>query len=190
MNAPLPLAVPRLQLPRHYRVEHADADTRAAALRLRRAVFCDEQRLFSGDDGDAIDAHAMLLVARPVIADEVTVDTAALGPVVGTVRIHTLAPRVWQGSRLAVAAEFRRVGAIGGALIQLAVRSASTLGCDRFIAQVQERNVALFRRLHWESVDTISLHGHPHHLMEADLAHYPAFADGEPMRVELRRGQP
>jgi len=191
MNAPLPLSATRLQLPRHYRVEHADADTRAAALRLRQAVFCDEQRLFAGDDGDAIDAHAMLLVARPVLADadEVRVDTATLGPVVGTVRIHRLAPRVWQGSRLAVAAEFRRVGAIGGALIQLAVRSANTLGCDRFIAQVQERNVALFRRLHWESVKTISLYGQPHHLMEAALAHYPAFADGEPMRVELRRGR-
>lgn len=186
MNAPLPLAA-RIQLPRHFRVEHADAETLAAALRLRRAVFCDEQGLFVGDDRDAIDAHAMMLVARPVTSDAEASDDADLGPVVGTVRIHTLAPRVWQGSRLAVAADFRRVGAIGGALIQLAVRSAATLGCDRFVAQVQARNVALFRRLHWESVDTISLHGQPHHLMEADLAHYPAFATDEAMRVEVRR---
>lgn len=187
MNAPLPLAA-RIQLPRHYHVEHADADTRAAAMRLRRAVFCDEQGLFVGDDRDAIDAHALLLVARPVVAQAEEHDDAAPGPVVGTVRIHRLAPRVWQGSRLAVAHDFRRVGAIGGALIQLAVRSATTLGCDRFVAQVQARNVALFRRLHWESVETISLHGQPHHLMAADLAHYPAFAAGEAMRVEVRRG--
>lgn len=181
MNAPLPLAA-RIQLPRHYHVEHADAETRAAALHLRRAVFCDEQGLFIDDDRDAIDEHAMLLVARPVL------DDTDFGPVVGTVRIHRIAPRVWQGSRLAVAAEFRRVGAIGGALIQLAVRSANTLGCDRFIAQVQAPNVPFFRRLHWESVEAITLHGQPHWLMEADLAHYPPFADGTAMRVEVRRG--
>lgn len=184
MNAPLPLAT-RLQLPRHYRVTHADAATRADALRLRRAVFCDEQGLFAGDDVDAIDDHAIALVARPVQNE--TADT--LGPVVGTVRIHRLEARVWQGSRLAVAADFRRIGAIGGALIQLAVRSANTLGCERFVAQVQERNVPLFERLHWRSVDAITLHGQPHRLMEAELAHYPAFAAGEAMQVELRRGR-
>lgn len=183
MNAPLPLAA-RLQLPRHYLVTHADADTRAAALQLRRAVFCDEQGLFAGDDADAIDDHAITLVARPLPDGAGTP-----GPVVGTVRIHRLEPGVWQGSRLAVAADFRRIGAIGGALIQLAVRSANTLGCTRFIAQVQERNVALFERLHWASVAAIELHGQPHRLMEADLAHYPAFAAGEAMQVELRRGR-
>lgn len=184
MNAPLPLAA-RLQLPRRYRVTHADADARAAALQLRRAVFCDEQGLFAGDDRDAIDDHALTLVARPV-RDE---GDDSLGPVVGTVRIHRLAPDVWQGSRLAVAADFRRIGAIGGALIQLAVRSATTLGCTRFVAQVQERNVALFERLHWASTGTIALHGQPHRLMEAGLAHYPAFAAGETMQVDLRRGR-
>ena len=184
MNAPLPLAT-RLQLPRHYRVTHADTTTRADALRLRRAVFCDEQGLFAGDDVDAIDAHAITLVARPVLNE--TDD--ALGPVVGTVRIHRLESHLWQGSRLAVAAEFRRIGAIGGALIQLAVRSANTLGCERFVAQVQERNVPLFERLHWRSVDAITLHGQPHRLMEAELAHYPAYAADEAMQVELRRGR-
>ncbi|NMG64713.1 GNAT family N-acetyltransferase [Azoarcus indigens] len=182
MNAPQPLAA-RLQLPRRYRVVHADADGRAAALRLRRAVFCEEQGLFAGDDADDIDRHALTLIARPLAEP-----AAGPGPVVGTVRIHRLAPRVWQGSRLAVAADFRRVGAIGGALIQLAVRSANTLGCDRFVAQVQARNVPLFERLHWRSVEALELHGQPHHLMEADLAHYPAFAAGEAMQVELQRG--
>lgn len=184
MNAPLPLAA-RLQLPRHYRVTHADAVTRAEALHLRRAVFCDEQALFAGDDTDTTDDHAIALVARPVL-DEAT---DALGPVVGTVRIHRIEPRVWQGSRLAVAADFRRIGVIGGALIQLAVRSANTLGCDRFIAQVQERNVPLFERLHWRGVKDITLHGKPHRLMEAELAHYPAFSAGEAMQIELRRGR-
>lgn len=183
MNAPLPLAA-RLQLPRHYLVIHADADTRAAAQQLRRAVFCDEQGLFAGDDIDAIDDHALTLVARPVLDEN-----GALGPVVGTVRIHRVEAGVWQGSRLAVAADFRRIGAIGGALIQLAVRSANTLGCARFIAQVQERNVTLFERLHWTSIAAIELRGQPHRLMQADLAHYPTFAAGAAMQVELRRGR-
>jgi len=185
MNAPLPAIAVRLPLPRHYRVEHADAAARVEALALRRAVFCTEQGLFDGSDEDAIDTDALLLVARPCLDG---VDGGGPAPVVGTVRIHRLAPDVWQGSRLAVAAEYRRVGALGGALIQLAVRSAATLGCTRFVAQVQAANVPLFQRLHWCSTGEIALHGRPHHLMEADLAHYPPFAAGEAMRVDVKRG--
>lgn len=182
MNAPLPVIGARLRLPRHYRVEHADAAARVEALALRRAVFCAEQGLFDGSDEDAIDTDALLLVARPCV------EGGGPAPVVGTVRIHRLAPEVWQGSRLAVAAEYRRVGALGGALIQLAVRSAATLGCTRFVAQVQAANVPLFQRLHWRSTGEIALHGRPHHLMEADLAHYPPFAAGAAMRVDVKRG--
>lgn len=185
MNAPTTELLQRIQLPRHYRIERADTAGGMEALALRRAVFCDEQGLFVGDDRDATDDHAILLVARPALPDG-----ESFGPVVGTVRIHQLENRVWQGSRLAVAAEFRRIGMIGGALIQLAVRTANTLGCDRFIAQVQAPNVPLFRRLNWQSVREIDLHGQPHHLMHADLPHYPAFATDEAMRVEVRRGQP
>lgn len=194
MNAPSNAFLASLRLPRHYLVEHADEAARALAMRLRRAVFCDEQGLFDGEDRDAVDATALLLVARPRLGGDdgrVGQDPAAVlewGPPVGTVRIHQLEPGLWQGSRLAVAAEYRRVGALGGALIQLAVRSANTLGCERFIAQVQSANVALFRRLHWHSCAEIELHGRPHHLMEADLSRYPAFAAGEPMQVQVRRG--
>lgn len=182
MKASLPSAATRLRLPRHYRVEHADVAARAEALALRRAVFCAEQGLFDGSDADAIDDDALLLVARPCP------DGDGPAPVVGTVRIHRLASDVWQGSRLAVAAEYRRVGALGGALIQLAVRSAATLGCTRFVAQVQAANVPLFQRLHWYSTGEVVLHGRLHHLMEADLAHYPPFAAGTAMRVDVKRG--
>lgn len=184
MNAPLLPGI-RLQLPRDYRVTHADANEREAALSLRRAVFCEEQGLFDGNDADAVDAHALTMVARPWLPSGD--DTYA--PVVGTVRIHQRQAGLWQGSRLAVAQEFRRIGAIGGALIQLAVRSAQTIGCERFIAQVQAANVRLFQRLHWHSVGTETLHGHCHHLMEADLAHYPPFAPGAALQVEVHRGR-
>ena len=59
----------------------ASAWQRGEAMALRRAVFCVEQGIFVGDDRDAIDAHAQLLVAQACVGgmpDEV----------VGTVRIH------------------------------------------------------------------------------------------------------
>ncbi|MBS1130711.1 MAG: GCN5-related N-acetyltransferase [Proteobacteria bacterium] len=186
MNAPSSGLLQRVQLPRHYRIERADEAGATAAMSLRRAIFCTEQGLFVGDDRDQADDHAILLVARPALPET---EGEAWGPVVGTVRIHQLENRIWQGSRLAVAAEFRRVGVIGGALIQLAVRTANTLGCERFVAQVQAPNVPLFRRLHWQTVREITMHGQPHHLMQADLQHYPAFAADEAMCVEVRRGQ-
>jgi putative N-acetyltransferase (TIGR04045 family) len=184
MNAPLPGNL-RLLVPRDYRIVHADAAGKAAAQQLRRAVFCHEQGLFDGDDTDAIDPHALTLVAYPAA------DATPPGdrPVVGTVRIHQCEPGTWQGSRLAVASEFRRVGVIGAALIQLAVRSAHTFGCRRFIAQVQAANVRMFQRLHWHSLGTTVLHGQPHHVMAADLAHYPAFAPDEPLQVDVHRGR-
>ena len=41
------------------------------------------------------------------------------------------------------------------------------------------RTRSLFRRLHWQTLDEIEMHGRPHHLMQADLRHYPPFADAE-----------
>jgi putative N-acetyltransferase (TIGR04045 family) len=158
-------------------------------LKLRQAVFCNEQHIFEGSDLDATDSNAIFLVARPrLIGDE----GEYLGPVVGTVRIHRLGEqadsREWQGSRLAVDSAFRRVGVIGSALIKLAVRTANSEGCDRFIATVQERNVTFFRRLHWNTVREIELHGRLHHLMEASLPHYPPFAATEARRIDVNRG--
>jgi hypothetical protein len=39
---------------------------------------------------------------------------------------------------------------------------------------VQSANAPLFEALHWRTLDMLLLHGHPHHHMQADLAHYPA----------------
>ncbi len=139
---------------------------RAGHFALRREVFCAEQGIFDGSDRDGLDDTATLIVAMTCILG--STDT-----VVGAVRIHEDAPGVWRGSRLAVHADHRRVGKLGSELIRLAVCTAHARGAVRFLAQVQAQNVPLFRRLHWRSLEEIALHGLPHHVMEADLAHYP-----------------
>lgn len=140
------------------------------AAALRRRVFCEEQRLFEGHDRDAVDAVAIPIVAVSRLA-------VAPGDVVGTVRIHEPEPGLWMGSRLAVASDHRRIGALGAALIRVAVSSAHARGCRRFIAHVQSQNAPMFARLHWRTLDEVELHGRPHHLMQADLDHYPPLLD-------------
>ena len=156
-----------------YRIKFAtEAWERREAAALRREVFCEEQRIFSGDDGDAIDE-----VATPIVA----ISSFAVAPqeVVGTVRIHEAEPGIWWGSRLAVAASYRKIGALGTSLIRLAVSSAHARGCRQFFAHVQSQNALLFRRLHWTTIEKRSINGVAHHFMRADLAHYPPILDAE-----------
>jgi putative N-acetyltransferase (TIGR04045 family) len=160
-------------LPAEYRVKFAtEAWEQREAAALRRQVFCAEQGIFADDDRDDIDAIAIPLVV---------ISSLGIAPhdVVGTVRIHEAEPGVWWGSRLAVAADYRRIGALGSSLIRLAVCSAHARGCRRFYAHVQSQNALLFRRLHWCTIAEIELRGRPHHFMQADLAHYPPIADPE-----------
>jgi putative N-acetyltransferase (TIGR04045 family) len=160
-------------LPSEYRVKFAtDAWERREAAALRRQVFCEEQGIFSGDDRDAIDDMAIPIVAISSFA-------VVSQEVVGTVRIHEAEPGVWWGSRLAVAAGYRKIGALGTSLIRLAVSSAHARGCRRFLAHVQSQNALLFRRLRWATLAEITIHGRPHHFMQADLAYYPPLADAE-----------
>lgn len=148
-----------------------EAWERRGAARLRHHVFCEEQGLFR-DDRDAIDETAIPIVALSLLG-------VAADEVVGTVRIHEAEAGLWWGSRLAVCPRYRRVGALGTSLIQLAVSAAHMLGCRRFLAHVQEQNVPMFRRLHWSTLEEVTLYGRPHHRMEADLAAYPAFMNPE-----------
>jgi putative N-acetyltransferase (TIGR04045 family) len=138
---------------------------------LRRAIFCEEQGVFVDDDTDPVDATAYPIVA---IDHEAPIAQS----VVGVVRIYEKGPRHWYGGRLGVHPDYRRAGRIGQGLIYKAVTTANTIGCDRFLATVQLQNVRFFQRLHWDSLETIELHGLPHHLMQADLSYYPAAVNG------------
>jgi putative N-acetyltransferase (TIGR04045 family) len=138
-----------------------------AYYRVRRAIFSDEQEIFERSDVDAEDAHATPIVALSQIAgmpDEV----------VGVVRIYETEPNVWFGGRLGVCREYRRRGAVGGALITTAVSSAHAWGCRRFFATVQDQNVRYFEHHHFRPLEALTIRGRPHRLMEADLASFPA----------------
>ncbi|MEM6252830.1 MAG: MSMEG_0567/Sll0786 family nitrogen starvation N-acetyltransferase [Cyanobacteria bacterium P01_D01_bin.156] len=141
---------------------------------LRQQIFCAEQGLFQDHDRDSIDE-----TSYPIVSIAHTLEQP--DQVVGVVRIYEEKPRLWYGGRLGVHPDFRRVGRIGKGLIQKAVTTANTWGCDRFLATVQLQNVRFFTRLHWHSLEEIEVMGHPHHLMEADLAYYPATDQPRPV---------
>ena len=157
-----------------------EAWERRGAAALRRQVFCAEQGLFGEDDRDALDEVAITIVALSSYA-------VAPDAVVGTVRIHEAEPGLWWGSRLAVAADHRRVGDLGASLIRLAVSSAHARGCTIFRAHVQSQNALLFRRLHWTANRDLELQGRPHKEMQADLSFYPPFATPETGFLTLPR---
>lgn len=136
---------------------------RAAYFQLRQTIFCQEQQLFTTSDRDEYDT-----IAYPIVAIN------DLNQVVGVVRIYEPQPRLWYGGRLGVHPDYRRVGRIGKGLIHQAVTTANAWGCDRFLATVQRANVRFFQRLHWKSLEEITICDRPHHLMEAQLDFYPA----------------
>ncbi|MGB8700157.1 MAG: MSMEG_0567/Sll0786 family nitrogen starvation N-acetyltransferase [Thermosynechococcaceae cyanobacterium] len=143
----------------------------SAYFALRRAIFLEEQGLFQGSDVDDLDA-----IAYPIIA----LDEAQSGAVVGVVRIYEPERGLWYGGRLGVHQDYRRAGRIGKGLIYKAVTTANTWGCDRFLATVQLQNVRFFQRVHWRSLEEVTICDRPHHLMEADLNYYPAGTEPRP----------
>ncbi|WP_047465414.1 MSMEG_0567/Sll0786 family nitrogen starvation N-acetyltransferase [Rhizobium rhizogenes] len=164
-----------------FQVKFATSDwERRQAHALRRAVFCEEQGIFEGDDRDAIDDHAIPIVALSMMG-------VAADRLVGTVRIHQPEPGIWWGSRLAVHEDFRKIGALGATLIKLAVSSANAMGCHTFLANVQAQNGLLFRRLHWEVIEEFEIYGRPHLRMKADLAFYPPCPTPEAGLVALSK---
>jgi putative N-acetyltransferase (TIGR04045 family) len=149
-----------------YKVATEDWELRAYR-RLRRQIFCQEQGLFEAEDTDAVDAEATPIVAVAQLA-------GMPDDVVGVVRIWQPEARLWWGGRLGTRPDHRGNRAIGPALIHLAVATACSRGCDRFLATVQVRNVKLFERLAWRVLGPAEACGVPHALMEADLAPYRA----------------
>lgn len=134
---------------------------------LRRSIFVEEQGVFTVDDLDEYDQ-----IAYPIVA--IHTETSE---VVGIVRIYETEVGLWYGGRLGVHPDYRRGGQIGKGLIYKAVTTANTWGCHRFLATVQMQNVRFFRRLHWESLQEMIICDRSHHLMVADLDHYPPNID-------------
>jgi len=134
---------------------------------LRSEIFAAEQGLFEGSDRDAHDDHASAIVAQGEIA-------GMPDGVVGVVRIYQEGEGTWYGGRLGVSRAYRRVGAVGTALITEAVSTAHGWGCRRFLATVQEANARYFEHHHFRRLEAIELLGRPHFLMQADLERYPA----------------
>ncbi|PSB33111.1 MSMEG_0567/Sll0786 family nitrogen starvation N-acetyltransferase [Stenomitos frigidus] len=170
---------------------------------LRHSIFVEEQQLFQGGDVDEMDAIAYPIVAlaaeaaaemqnrqtreplvlplaqHPVLSIHPT-HCLQNSPVLGVVRIYEPEPGLWYGGRLGVHETYRRAARIGKGLIYKAVTTANTWGCDRFLATVQLQNVRFFQRQHWHSLEELTIHGLPHHLMEADLNYYPPGTEQRP----------
>ena len=136
---------------------------------LRRTIFVEEQQIFEGDDRDDLD-----FVAYPIVA------IAPNQQVIGVVRIYEVEPGIWYGGRLGTHADYRKGWQIGKGLINKAVTTANTWGCQQFLATVQVQNVRFFRRFHWQSLEELSICDRPHHVMEADLNFYPPNAEMSP----------
>ena len=142
---------------------------REAYFSLRQQIFCEEQGIFQISDRDQYDS-----IAYPIIALNHN------SKVVGVVRIYEPEPGLWYGGRLGTHPDYRRGWKIGKGLINKAVTTANTWGCDRFLATVQLPNVRFFQRLHWNSINEISICNQPHHLMEAELDFYPPTNQSRP----------
>lgn len=151
--------------------------------RLRRDIFCREQRIFQESDRDEFDETMIPIVCTSLLM-------GMEDQVVGVVRIDQREPGLWWGSRLGVNRDFRHLhsmsasvsqrnrqpsafGSIGAGLIYKAVTTAQALGCHTFLATVQSQNARFFQRLHWQRLEEIQIYGLPHMKMRADLKHYP-----------------
>lgn len=138
----------------------------SAYYRLRRAVFAQEQGLFSGSDVDEHDLYATPIVAVGHVAgmpDEV----------IGAVRIYPVERGTWFGGRLGVTPLYRARRVVGTSLICAAVSTAHAWGCTRFLATIQLPNVRYFEQHHFSTVKPVEVCGQAHHLMEAKLQEYP-----------------
>lgn len=137
---------------------------------LRHEIFVVEQDLFSVHDVDDIDQRAYPIVAMLPETKQV----------VGVVRIYETEPKLWYGGRLGTHPDYRKGWQIGKGLINKAVTTANAWGCTQFLATVQLQNVRFFQRLHWNSLEEITICDRPHHLMEADLRYYPPCTEPRP----------
>lgn len=137
---------------------------------VRRRVFVDEQKLFTGSDRDAHDEHAIHLVAIDVATGEVVGAVRCYRDSVGSSGLRACGS-TWYGGRLAVLPEYRKSAeAIGSALCRLAIATMEEKTVTRFLALVQLRNVRFFQRMGWMRLGRPTSHcGQDHQLMRAPL---------------------
>lgn len=164
----------------------ADESQLESYYQTRRDIFCKEQGIFQDSDYDDNDYCSI-----PIIA--INHYCGAPDDVVGVVRIYEEKEGEWFGGRLGVVKDYRSFSkfvcpnlfnqkevsalykmSIAAGLIYRAVSLANYIGCTKFSAHVQEQNVKLFKRLHWNVMEEINIYGVKHFLMEADLEAYPA----------------
>ncbi|HEY2736720.1 MAG TPA: MSMEG_0567/Sll0786 family nitrogen starvation N-acetyltransferase, partial [Polyangiales bacterium] len=138
---------------------------------MRRAIFCDETRLFDSvaAERDEHDERAIAIVA-------VAHNAGVLEEVVGIVRIYQREAGVWYGGRLGVSSDYRVRPAVGSGLIKTAVGIAKGHGCQRFLATVLRENELYFRRHNFRTLEASELCGRAHASMQADLSRFEAIA--------------
>jgi predicted GNAT family N-acyltransferase len=138
-----------------------DAGEVAAAMALRRAVFCDEQGVSLADELDGRDAEALHLV---VVQD---------GAVVATCRLLADGAKV-KLARMAVARSTRGRG-LAGALLAEAERRAPALGAQRIALDAQLGARAIYERGGYRACGDVFLDaGIEHIAMVKDLRAAPA----------------
>ncbi|HEV2753276.1 MAG TPA: GNAT family N-acetyltransferase [Solirubrobacteraceae bacterium] len=139
------------------RAARDEAELRAA-LRLRHAVFVDEQGVDPAQEWDGRDGEATHLVA---------IDAA--GTVVGTCRLLARGTVAKLG-RLAVTVSARRQG-LGTALLRAGEVWAREVGCTRIVLHAQTYARALYAAAGYEAVGETFMEAEIEHVrMERDLA--------------------
>lgn len=157
------------------------SEENTAYFALRHDIFVNEQQIFLKSDVDAIDEIAYPIIATHSKDESESKSEYKSDKIVGVVRIYETKPGYWYGGRLGTHPDYRKGWQIGKGLIYKAVTTANTWGCHQFLATVQLQNVRFFQRLHWESLEEITVCDRPHHLMQADLNFYPASTEPRPV---------
>jgi putative N-acetyltransferase (TIGR04045 family) len=143
-------------------VEALDDRQRAEHHRIRRAVFVEEQGIFTDSDVDEHDARDDVVRLLALRGDQA----------VGAVRLYVIDRQagLWKGDRLAVLADCRTCGA-GGPLVRFAVAYAAAHGGRRMVAHIQAPNVRFFERLGWSAYRTTENYlGRTHQPMHIPLS--------------------
>ena len=143
-----------------FRIAVASGDLLEQYRSIRRDVFCSEQRLFGGEQGDDADKADRSGTTVSLVA------VSRAGEVLGGVRVAQEAGDTtgawWRGSRLALDPRFRGRRGVAAALVRNACAYVAGEGALRFDATVQLPAQTFFTRLGWQLVGHEQVEGLPH----------------------------